>query len=178
MCNHVDCQAAGLVEDHFCQTWSLLIAVELSQRKPAKTKETRKGRRIIENDDTGGEEFVFCPSGPGLNYILRFLRKILSIDTIAEGAYDEIYHRTHDTDGQQHYGVAINNTFILFMTAGSHLIFCFQEIYFSTLEQLVTAGDGQASYYPHGVTYCAMGYTFLQDFLDCLDCELLENILA
>jgi hypothetical protein len=45
------------------------------------------------------------------------------------------------------------------------------------LEQLVTAGDGQASYYPHGVTYCAMGYTFLQDFLDCLDCELLENIL-
>jgi hypothetical protein len=116
MYNHVDCQAAGLVENHFCQTWSLLIAVELSQLKPAKTKETRKGRRIIDDDDTGGEDFVFCPSGPGLNYILRFLRKILSIDTIAEGAYDEIYHRTHDTDGQQHYGVAINNTFILFMT--------------------------------------------------------------
>jgi hypothetical protein len=76
--------------------------VELSQRKPAKTKETRKGQRIIDDD-----EFVFCPSGPGLNYILRFLRKILSIDTIAEGAYDEIYHRTHDTDGHQRYGVPL-----------------------------------------------------------------------
>ena len=134
MYNHVDCQAARLVEDHFCQTWSLLIAVELSQRKPAKTKETRKGRRIIDDDDdTGGEEFVFCPSGPGLNYILRFLQKILSIDTIAEGAYDEIYHRTHDTDGQQHYGAAINNTFILLMTARSHHIVCFQEIYFGAV---------------------------------------------
>ena len=57
---------------------------------------------------------------------------------------------------------------------------CFQERYFSTLEQLATAsaGDGRSSYYPHGVTYRASGYTFLEDFLDCLDCELLENILA
>jgi hypothetical protein len=64
------------------------------------------------------------------------------------------------------------------MTTGSHHSVCFQEPYFNTLEQLVTAEDGHEFYYPHGVTYCAMGYTFLQDFLDCLDCELLENILA
>ena len=47
-----------------------------------------------------------------------------------------------------------------------------------TLEQLVTAGDGHESYYQHGVTYCAMGYTFLEDFFECLNCEILENILA
>jgi hypothetical protein len=48
----------------------------------------------------------------------------------------------------------------------------------SLLRMIETSWAEQASYYPHGVTYCAMGYTFLQDFLDCLDCELLENILA
>jgi hypothetical protein len=68
--------------------------------------------------------------------------------------------------------------FCFYLPSYHRFLVCFQEIYFSTLEQLVTAGDGQASYYPHGVTYCAMGYTFLEDFLDCLDCELLENILA
>ncbi len=56
----------------------------------------------------------------------------------------------------------------------------FLDRYFSTLEQLVTASeeDGHASYYPHGVTYRAAGYTFLEEFLDCLDSELLGNILA
>jgi hypothetical protein len=99
LCNsvHVVCQAAGHVEDHFCQTWSLLIALEFSQRKPAKAL------------DNTGKEFVFCLSGPGLSHILQFLRKILSIDTIAEGLYYEIYHRTHRTDGQRHYGAYIHS---------------------------------------------------------------------
>ena len=154
------------MEDHFCQTWSLLIALEFLQRKPAKAL------------DNTGKEFVFCLSGPGLSHILQFLRKILSIDTIAEGLYYEIYHRTHRTDGQRHYGAAID-TYIHFIH-GSHHCVCFEERYFSTLEKFATAtaADGHESYYSHGVTYRAMGYTFLEDFLDCLDCDLLENILA
>ena len=112
MYKHAGSQAAGHVEDHFCQTWSLLIAIELSHLKPAAKAQAARTRTGRGDGDDGGGGFVFCPGGPGLTHILRFLRRILTIDTIAECAYDEIYHRTHTAnDGQRHYG-AVPHTYI------------------------------------------------------------------
>jgi hypothetical protein len=95
-------QAAGRAEDHFCQTWSLLIAIQLSAVKPPAAEKQRVFRSM--QKVAADKSFVFRPDGSGLAQILRFLRLALSIDDIAEGAYYEIYRRTHTIDGQRHYG--------------------------------------------------------------------------
>lgn len=89
----------------------------------------------------------------GFGAIRAFWRQLIAVETFKEAVYYELYRHTHLPDGAHVYNR-----------------------YFTTLEALVHCSN--SAYYPHGVPYKRTGYTFLEEFLDALDEESLQRILA
>ena len=89
----------------------------------------------------------------GFKYIIDFWKEMVKINHIREGIYYEIYCRTHDKNGSRTY-----------------------DRYFSTLEYLVTTSCSNV-YYPHNVSYEKTGFTFIEEFIECLSSEKFSKIL-
>jgi hypothetical protein len=89
----------------------------------------------------------------GYKSILRFWKQLIAVDAFREAIYYEIYRSTHLADGAHRYNR-----------------------YFTTLESLVNRSN--SVYYPFGVSYRHTGYTFIEDFLDSMNEETLQRILA
>ena len=150
-------------DDHFCQTWSLLIGILfMQQQQQLQREQVLRGNNGSNNERkaTIDNAIPAAPTIPwlhfrrdGFSHILWFLRQILLVEEIADSIYYEIYRSTHSCDGSRRY-----------------------DRYFSTLEMLVTGSRDE--YYPHGLTYNQTGYTFIEEFIHCLDSEILENILS
>jgi hypothetical protein len=122
------------LNDNFCQTWSLIIGINLS----------RNGKLSYHT--------MMQYKSNGFEYIFHFWKQIIRIPEIREGIYYEIYRRTHNANGTRNY-----------------------DRYFSTLEYLVTTVSDV--YYPHNVSYDKTGFTFIEEFVDCLNSENFGNIL-
>ena len=82
-----DLQAKRL-NDNFCQTWSLIIGINLAKggmqsKLPVSTMNDYKM--------------------DGFKYIIDFWKEMVKINHIREGIYYEIYCRTHDKNGSRTY---------------------------------------------------------------------------
>ena len=88
----------------------------------------------------------------GFEHIIHFWKQLIRIVEIREGIYYELYRKTHNANGMRLY-----------------------DRYFSTLEYLVTTFSDV--YYPHNVPYDKTGFTFIEEFVYCLNSENVANIL-
>jgi hypothetical protein len=131
-------------DDHFCQTWSLILLEEAY---------LQRGQRRGHETNTSLSEYYQSISTGTTNYwrIVDFWRRCLSdLPTIKERLYNQIYSMTHHLgkDDREHR--------------------CYHG-YFSTLEALVCGSDDK--FYDQYLSYEDSNFTFLEDFLDCLLCR-------
>ena len=166
-------------DDHFCQTWSIILTLEIERLLlKEENAETMSGQNMncdSDNDmsmcesSTTFESSVDCFANRvhsmlaeqldahsimrGFGSILQFWRQLISVEEFKQAIYSELYYQTHLDNGEHRYSR-----------------------YFTALEAQVNCSNTQ--YYPHNVEYKYTGYTFLEGFLDALSVEDLHRILA
>ena len=150
--------------DHFCQTWSLLLVISIETLRSEKsiTNKTNTdeynsettSETLSEKDDLYSLPLQFNPQSltAGYTEIIQFWRQIVRIPKFREHIYYETYRQTHSITGKTRYNR-----------------------YFSTLEALVNCSN--TVYYPSQVQYKDTGYTFIEEFVDIIDETTLEMIL-
>lgn len=160
--------------DHFCQTWSLIltIAIEAADNcvgKPCLDDSTMSDTTAESLTDWLPWQVDCEPEGQlyfaqventfdataimqGFQSIILFWRKLVSIEEFRQALYYEVYRHTHLPNGEHRYNR-----------------------YFSTLEAL--ANRSNSVHYPHNVHYKDTGYTFIEDFVFDMDEATLRTIL-
>jgi hypothetical protein len=172
------------IEDHFCQTWSLLLTIEIersrnrlhlpagdattcsadesdSESRLSDTETTHETCTVDDDAISVGSDYFEVPEPPiDAAPIMRGYTAIIAFwrQIVAAAAFREaIYYELYR---------------YTHLPDGKQLY----NRYFTTLEALVTRSNTE--YYPHGVEYTHTGYTFIEDFLDALTEETLQRILT
>lgn len=194
-----DMQAQN-TDDHFCQTWSLLLAIEIETaahrtgtnnngtstsgcKSSANTNNNSNNDSDDESDsysrvsdtETTNETTGTIDCATEDVEVDYFGIPELSVDTTTLmtgfGAILAFWRRLIDVEAFKE-AIYYELYRCTHLADGSHQY----NRYFSTLEALVTGSN--SVYYAHGVPYKHTGYTFLEGFIDALTEDTLQRILA